>query len=92
MRVSVQYTAQLKQALGTSHDEFELESNVSLQELVSQILARHGEPFRQYALDANDQLQSTIIVCVDDEQVENAAEYQIKIDSTITLLSAISGG
>ena len=92
MRISVQYTTQLKAALGIGQEEVSTETNTTLPQLFAQLASSHGSPFIDHVMDDTGQLRPAIIVCVDDRQVELSDDVALHDGATVTLLSAISGG
>ncbi|MDG2382444.1 MAG: MoaD/ThiS family protein [Pirellulaceae bacterium] len=92
MKIKLQYTTQLKVALGLAEEEVSAADGCTLPELFSCLASTHGQPFTEHVLDAQGRLRPAIIVCVDDCQVEFSNDVVLHDGATITLLSAISGG
>lgn len=91
MKVTVRYMAQLKQAAGGSSEEVEAANSASVQQLLLSLAARHPD-LKRILLDDNQQLQSTILVFLDDEQVEQPGQTVLSEGAVVTLLSPIAGG
>ena len=92
MRVTVEYTAQLKRAAGISRDEFELNDGALLPELVAEIANRHGDELARMLQSADGSPQATVLPFVADQQVRWDAPDALQDGVTVTLLSPISGG
>ncbi|MCP4189724.1 MAG: MoaD/ThiS family protein [Planctomycetaceae bacterium] len=92
MKIKLQYTTQLKVALGLAEEEVTMADGCTLPELFSYLASTHGQPFTEHVLDAQGQLRPAIIVCVNDCQVDLSKEAVLDDGATVTLLSAISGG
>lgn len=92
MRISVQYTTQLKASLGVPEEEIELPPSSSVNDLVERLKVQHGEAFTKFALDASGTLLPNLVVCVDDQQVTLPDQVDLTEGSTVMFLSAISGG
>ena len=92
MIIKVQYTTQLKAAIGVAEEAIELSDGSTLADLVQTLSVRHEQPFRQLVLSGSGQLLPSILLCVDDEQVEASDGRGLADGSVVTFLSAISGG
>lgn len=92
MALTVQYTAQLKAALGTAEETLDVDGNITGERFLSLLVEKHGDNFRTYALDDEGHLNPSLIVCLGDRQIDFSDEINLPDGSTITLLSAISGG
>jgi molybdopterin converting factor small subunit len=89
MRISIEYTAQLKAAAGVSGESVELEGNVTAETAILAVAQRRGEAFSRILLH-NGAVKPHILLCVDDEQVSPA--QPLSHGSRLLLLSPISGG
>jgi molybdopterin converting factor small subunit len=89
MRVSIEYTAQLKAAAGVGSESVELDENVTAEAAILVVARRRGEAFSSLVLH-NGAVKPHILVCVDDEQVSPA--QPLSHGSRLLLLSPISGG
>ena len=92
MRVTVEYTAQLKRTAGRTREEIELADGSSLTDLISTIVAQHGGEIGRMLLTSDGSPQSTIVPFVDDRQVKWDAENTLPDGAAVTLLAPISGG
>ena len=92
MKIKVQYTTQLKVALGIGEEEVSDQSVFTLAELFSHLATVHGTQFSDHVIDSQGQLRPAIIVCVDNSQVDLSDDIALHDGATVTLLSAISGG
>ena len=92
MLVKVQYTTQLKAAIGQSEEPIELANDATLSDLIQQLVVKHAETFSRLVLDSNGNLLPSILLCVDDEQVSGDLSTALADGSVVTFLSAISGG
>ena len=92
MQVNVHYTTQLKAALGMAEEVVELPSSAGVRNLLQCLAARHAAPFGELVLTPDGELLPTILLCVNDQQVDPAADDPLPEGATVTFLSAISGG
>lgn len=92
MRITVQYTTQIKTALGAASEEIELPDGATLPELIMQLVARRGDPLESLLLDDRGRPLPSIIFCVGDQQIDYHSPVPLAEGDEVTLLSAISGG
>ena len=92
MRIRVRYTAQLRQAAGTTTETVELDGPCSALEFVERLAERRGDPLRQFLLDADGHARSTILVFVGDEQAVAVRPLELRDGDLVTLLTPIAGG
>jgi molybdopterin converting factor small subunit len=88
MRITVRYLAQLKAAAGVATEVVTSEERTPRGLLLS-LIDRHGA-LRRLLLDADGQPNATILVFVNDRQVEPGME--LNDGDVVTLLSPIAGG
>lgn len=92
MLVSVQYTTQLKAALGVTQQQVQLRDDATLSDLLKQLTEQHGAAFADLVLMADGRLLPSIIICIDDQQRSADPEIPLQDGNQVMLLSAISGG
>lgn len=92
MKILVRYMAHLKQAAGVAAEEIVLAQPCPASELVRQLAAGHGEALRRLLLDERGQLQPTILLFVNDEQVAPGQEVQLGDGDEVSFLAPIAGG
>ena len=91
MIINVQYTTQLRAALGRSDEKVEFNEDATLQMLLATLSTRHPEAFSRFVWDSDQRLLPNLIVTVGDQQV-TSMQQRLGDGDTVTLLSAISGG
>ena len=93
MRVRVQFTAQLRTAIGRSSDELELPDGSSVTALIESLAARFTEA-RPHLLTADGQPHRSLLVVVNDAAVTaaSATEGRLRDGDTVTLMPPIAGG
>ncbi len=92
MQITVNYTTQLKAALGKSSEELEVNGPVLIGDVLNQLRERHGEALQGLLYDSAGMLLSSVLLCLGDEQVSVDHGGELRDGDAITLLSAISGG
>lgn len=91
MQITVEYTAQLKRAAGVPAETFELDDDGALDDLVQQIVRRHGNPLRSVLLGEDGRLHPSILVFVGERQL-HADDGSLGDGDVVSFLSPISGG
>lgn len=93
MQVTVEYAAQVKQAVGIGREDITLEGPCSPAELVEELVRRHGETLASVLLDSEGRPQRSILVFLGEDQVRlDDTSRQLADGDTLTLLSPVSGG
>ena len=92
MQVTVHYTTQLKAELGVAEESVLLPASSDPGDLLRSLATRHPGPFGQLVLSPEGQLLPSIVLCVNDQQVDPASPDPLPDGATVTFLSAISGG
>lgn len=92
MTVQVEYTATLASAVGVAEEMVHTESDdpISVDSLVKALVTRHGEPLLGRLVDGNGRLLPSVLVSVNDAQVEEG--QMIHSNDRVLLVSAVGGG
>jgi MoaD family protein len=88
--ITLEYFAQARQAAGCDHDQFDMETSLTLQELIQRSCERHGEGLSEILLD-QQKLAAWILVSINGTAATNH-EQILHDGDVIRLLSPISGG
>lgn len=92
MKITVEYSAQLKRIAGTGSQVVEVDSDGSIRTVIEKVAGEHGDDFRGFTLNGTGDLQPTILLCVNDEQVSWASPPPLNDGDVVSLLSPIAGG
>lgn len=92
MKVTVQYTTQLKAAIGRPEETLELSEDATVEDLISNLRTRHPQVTQELLVDSAGSLLPSIIICVNGQQVDPHRHIALPHEAMVTLLSAISGG
>jgi molybdopterin converting factor small subunit len=92
MQITIEYAAQLKRAAGLAAETVDVDGSCSVQQLVADIAARHGDPLAGLLLDSAGAMHPSILLFVGDEQVRWETPRPLEANETVTFLSPISGG
>jgi molybdopterin converting factor small subunit len=92
MNVTVKYMAQIKTAAGTGAEVVHLAQACSVRDVLRVLVERHGSALRQLLFTAEGQLQPTILLFVNDDQVQQPDQTWLGDGDRLTLLSPIAGG
>ena len=93
MKLRVQYTAQLRAAVGRAEEVVELSDGGSLAELLNQLADSHGTA-RTHLVTEIGQVRPSLLIVVNDSAVSarEAAKTVLHSDDIVTLLPPIAGG
>ena len=92
MKVKVEFSAQMKKAIGQATEEFDLGGAPTVQDLVRQIAMREGDPLKSFLLDEQSDLGSSILLFLNDEQVLWSSPAALSDGDTLTIATPIAGG
>jgi len=95
MRVRVHYLGFIKNLIGQSEDEFELEEGASLSELLNKLAGIYGKPFQKEVFEKGmKDVKMGFVVTVNGILIGqlNGMETQLNNGDNITLMSLMSGG
>ena len=92
MKVRVEYSAQLKRAIGHASEELEIESGTTAQEVLRQIAKREGGDVESFLIREDGRLSPTVLLCVNDEQVLWSAARALADRDVVSLTTPIAGG
>lgn len=92
MKITVEYTAQIKALAGTASEEVESPRSVSLAALFTELALRHGDAFSKLILSPGGAVPPSLIVVVNDEQVGDGSSLMLKDNDRVALITPMSGG
>lgn len=92
MRLTIEYTAQLRRAAGVSSETLDASPDCTLADLVRSLIDRHGEELRRLLVDSQGRVQRSVLVFLGDEQVAAECSLPMPDGATITFAAPISGG
>ncbi len=92
MKVKVEYSAQLRKTIGHASEELDLEADTTVQQAVASIAKREGEPVEGLILAKEGRLSSSILLCVNEEQVFWSTPRTLRDGDTVMITTPIAGG
>jgi molybdopterin converting factor small subunit len=92
MRVTVQFTAQLRAAIGPSELQLDVADDSTVWSVIQKLAERYPQAFAQFVLDSKGRLLPSMLICVHNQQITAPQQQALKSGDTVTFLSAISGG
>ena len=92
MRITITYTGVLAAATGTAEEELEVADGVTLASLLRQVADAHGNEVARHLFSSQNDVQTGLLVVVDDRQVDHAAPLDLAEGARILLLTPIAGG
>lgn len=91
MRIDVEYSSQIRSALGTQSEQIELDDNGTLALLIQTIVSIHGESAHQVLCDENGSLNKWILADRSGKLLRDPTTPLADGD-LVRLMSPISGG
>ena len=92
MQVTVEYTAQIRRAAGISSEEYSVQEGCTIDSLLLEIAARHGNDLGRLLIAEDGSPQATLLAFISNSQVRWGNDTPLQDGQTVTLLSPISGG
>ncbi len=92
MRVSVDYSAQIKRVASCEREELEIGDGSTALDLIRHLVDVHGDPLRGCLLGEGGRLRPTILAFVNDEQLAWDVDLGLKEGDEVVFMSAIAGG
>ncbi len=94
MKLLVEYTGQLRSAIGRAEETVELPSEVTVSALAEYLGSRCNEPARQHLLTASGHMQPSLLIAINGtaHPARQAATTLLRDGDRIVLLPPIAGG
>ena len=92
MKLRIHYTTQLKAELGIDTEEIEVPEGSRFSNVLGMLTQRYPDAFGRLVVAVDGRLMPSILPCIDDEQISPDDDPVLEAGSSVTLLSAISGG
>jgi len=92
MKISLEYVAQVKEAAGFASESVTIPDGSTLKDLYKIIVKEKNSSFRTLVFDEKLEPVASILVIVNDEQIDDLTEYQLQNNDRVTILSPMSGG
>ena len=92
MKITIEYSAQIRRTLGVSEETINLVDSQSLHDLISHLAEKHGQLFKDLILDVEGNLSRMILASVNSVQVQESTSVYLRDGDRVNLMSPISGG
>ena len=92
MRITVQYTAQAKEAAGTATEQLDLADGKTVADLLAWLAQQHGDRLRALLMGGEGKPHGSVLLVVGDEQVRPNDPRGLKDGDIVSILTPISGG
>ena len=92
MSVTIEYSAQIKQALGLASERIELGPTRTVAGILEVLTRRHGESFRHFVPADGGPRRGTLLLSVNDEQVFRDTPIELRDGDILRIMSPIAGG
>lgn len=92
MNIEIHYVAQIKNLRGLARETLELDQATTVRGVIDHLVRQQGNEFGQILLNHDGRLRPSILIFVDDAQVDPEAAEPLTDGQTLTLLSPMAGG
>ena len=92
MKITIEYSAQIRRTLGISEETIVLVDSQSLHDLILHLAEKHGQLLKDLILDVEGNLSRMILASVNSVQVQESTSVDLKNGDCVNLMSPISGG
>jgi molybdopterin converting factor small subunit len=92
MKVTIDFSAHIKQKCNSPVYVLETEENLSVQELLRSLAKQQGELFHRFLFDHANNLKPIILLSVNDQQVAWHQNHFLQDGDRIAIFSPIAGG
>lgn len=81
-RVHVSYIGLVRNVIGCGEEDVEVVRGATIGQLLTQLISKHGLPFRESVFKQSGELRSMAQVCVEDRDIDELDGLQTKIDNS----------
>ena len=92
MQLTIRYETLLKRAAGVAVQTFEVADPCDVREVVRQLAQHACDSVRPMLVDETGQLQPSLLLFVNDQQIVGDCPHTISEGDEVTLMTPISGG
>lgn len=92
MSVTIEYSAQIKQALGLASERIELGSARTVAGVLEELARRHGKSFRHFVPADGGPRRGALLLSVNDEQVFRDTPMELRDGDILRIMSPMAGG
>ncbi|HUG19859.1 MAG TPA: MoaD/ThiS family protein [Planctomycetaceae bacterium] len=92
MQIRMRYEAQARRACGIDEEIIELPESSRVSDCIRHVAQRHAETLGPIVLNADGEIQPTLLIFRGDEQVVRNDPGELTDGETISILTPISGG
>ena len=78
MKITIEYSAQIRRTLGVSEETIDLMDSQSLHDLILHLAEKHGQLFKDLILDVEGNLSRMILASVNSVQVQESTSVDLK--------------
>jgi molybdopterin synthase sulfur carrier subunit len=94
MKVEVKFFTSLREITGKKVDEIQLESTITVEELLIQLSKKYGREFREYLYNEKGKVHRYLLILVNGKStnVLRGLDTKLKEGDTIAILPPVGGG
>ncbi|MBL8028239.1 MAG: MoaD/ThiS family protein [Fibrobacteres bacterium] len=92
MKINIEYVAQVKEAAGKAAETILVDEGAFLIDVFKKISSDKSVAFRNLVFTESLKPVPSILITVNDEQIDDVSSYVLQNNDRITILSPMSGG
>jgi len=92
MQITIRYEAQAKRAAGVGSETIDMQAPCRVSDCIRQVADSHGDTLKPILLNADGNIQPTLLLFRGDEQIGKGDEAELSDGDTLTIMTPISGG
>jgi len=92
MQITVQYESQARRAAGVNSESVDVPDSCSVSDCIGKVAQNHGEPLSSILVNSTGDVQTTLLVFLNDSQIVRSDKTTLSDGDTVTLMTPISGG
>lgn len=92
MQIRIQYEAQARRAAGIGSETVDVPADCGVGDCIRQLAESHGEPLQPVLVNADGDIQPTLLIFRNDCQVAADDDSSLSDGDSLTLMPPISGG
>lgn len=92
MQITIQYESQARRAAGIGSETIDVAESSSVGDCIRAVANAHGEKLKPILVDSDGEIQATLLVFLNDNQIIRDADRPLAAGDVLTLMTPISGG
>ena len=94
MKITVKFFTSLREIAGRKEDEIQLQSIITVEELLAQLSKKYGKEFTEYLFDEKGNMRTYIQILINGRSLNvlQGFETKLKEEDTVAIFPPVGGG